>query len=283
MNARKMRAWVGVVSVLVGMLAGLMGAGQAQEKPMVVATTAILGDFVQKIAEDRVELVVLIPGGMCPAHYDVRPSDVAAVARASLVLHHGFEPWLEDLIRASGSKALVVKIGGAWGVPPTAIQQVTQVLEALKSVLPQDVHQTLQQNATAFQKQIEDLANTLLARAQEMRVQEVKVISQIFQEEFVRWLGFNVVGTYPPPERVSAQMFLQLVQLGREQKVALVVDNLQSGVGLGARLAFEIGAVNVILTNFPGAVPNTRDYLEVIKHNGEQMFAALETYRKGKQ
>jgi hypothetical protein len=70
------------------------------------------------------------------------------------------------------------------------------------------------------------------------------------------------------------------VQLGREQKVALVVDNLQSGVGVGARLAFEIGAISVVLTNFPGAVPNTRDYLEVIAHNGNQMFEALESYRR---
>lgn len=282
MNARQVQAvltWVSVV-VFVGVLAGLMGAGQSQEKPIVVATTAILGDFVQKIAEDQVELLVLIPSGMCPAHYDIRPSDVAAVAHASLVLHHGFEPWLESLIQASGSKALVAKTGDDWNVPPNAIQQVAQVREALEKVLPQEAP-TLQQNAAAFQRQIEELAGRLLARARELQVQETKVISQDFQAQFVNWLGFNVVGTFPAPERVSAQLFLQLVQLGQEQKVVLVVDNLQSGVGLGSRLAFEVGAVNVVLTNFPGAVPNTRDYLEMITHNGDQLFAALETYRGG--
>lgn len=274
--SRTVLAFMGIV--LIGLLLGLLGTGQAQEKPLVVATTAILGDFVQKIAGERVELVMLIPGGMCPAHYDIRPSDVAAVARAALVLYHGFEPWLENLIKSSGSKALVVKIGDDWNVPPNAIQQVGQVREALAKLLPNEVP-VLQQNATAFQKKIEELAGRLLARAQQMNVREAKVISQAFQERFMSWLGFNIVGTYPPPERVSAQLFLQLVQLGREQKVALVVDNLQSGVGLGARLAFEIGGVSIVLTNFPGAVPNTRDYLEVIAHNGDQLFAALESYR----
>jgi ABC-type Zn uptake system ZnuABC Zn-binding protein ZnuA len=265
--------------VLIGSGLGLLKVGHAQEKPVVVATTEILGDFVRKIAEDRVDLVVLIPGGMCPAHYDIRPSDVAAVARAALVLHHGFEPWMENLVKSSGSKALVVKTGDDWNVPPNAVQQVGIVQEALAKILPKE-SAVLQQNAVAFQRRIEELAGRLLARAQQLNVQEAKVISQAFQAKFVSWLGFNVVGTYPPPERVSAQLFLQLVQLGREQKVALVVDNLQSGVGLGARLAFEIGAVNVVLTNFPGAVPNTRDYLEVIAHNGAQMFDALESYRK---
>jgi len=265
--------------VLIGSGLGLLKVGHAQEKPVVVATTEILGDFVRKIAEDRVDLVVLIPGGMCPAHYDIRPSDVAAVARAALVLHHGFEPWMEDLVKSSESKALVVKTGDDWNVPPNAVQQVGIVQEALAKILPKE-SAVLQQNAVAFQRHIEELAGRLLARAQQLNVQEAKVISQAFQAKFVSWLGFNVVGTYPPPERVSAQLFLQLVQLGREQKVALVVDNLQSGVGLGARLAFEIGAVHVVLTNFPGAVPNTRDYLEVIAHNGAQMFDALESYRK---
>jgi ABC-type Zn uptake system ZnuABC Zn-binding protein ZnuA len=265
--------------VLIGSGLGLLKVGHAQEKPVVVATTEILGDFVRKIAEDRVDLVVLIPGGMCPAHYDIRPSDVAAVARAALVLHHGFEPWMENLVKSSGSKALVVKTGDDWNVPPNAVQQVGIVQEALAKILPKE-SAVLQQNAVAFQRRIEELAGRLLGRAQQLNVQEAKVISQAFQAKFVSWLGFNVVGTYPPPERVSAQLFLQLVQLGREQKVALVVDNLQSGVGLGARLAFEIGAVHVVLTNFPGAVPNTRDYLEVIAHNGAQMFDALESYRK---
>jgi ABC-type Zn uptake system ZnuABC Zn-binding protein ZnuA len=265
--------------VLIGSGLGLLKVGHAQEKPVVVATTEILGDFVRKIAEDRVDLVVLIPGGMCPAHYDIRPSDVAAVARAALVLHHGFEPWMENLVKSSGSKALVIKTGDDWNVPPNAVQQVGIVQEVLAKILPKE-SAVLQQNAVAFQRRIEELAGRLLARAQQLNVQEAKVISQAFQAKFVSWLGFNVVGTYPPPERVSAQLFLQLVQLGREQKVALVVDNLQSGVGLGARLAFEIGAVHVVLTNFPGAVPNTRDYLEVIAHNGAQMFDALESYRK---
>jgi ABC-type Zn uptake system ZnuABC Zn-binding protein ZnuA len=265
--------------VLIGSGLGLLKVGHAQEKPVVVATTEILGDFVRKIAEDRVDLVVLIPGGMCPAHYDIRPSDVAAVARAALVLHHGFEPWMENLVKSSGSKALVVKTGDDWNVPPNAVQQVGIVQEALAKILPKE-SAVLQQNAVAFQRRIEELAGRLLARAQQLNVQEAKVISQIFQAKFVSWLGFHVVGTYPPPERVSAQLFLQLVQLGREQKAALIVDNLQSGVGLGARLAFEIGAINVVLTNFPGAVPNTRDYLEVIAHNGAQMFDALESYRK---
>lgn len=265
--------------VLLGAGLGVLEIGHAQEKPTVVATTEILGDFVRKVAEDRVELIVLIPGGMCPAHYDIRPSDVAAVARAALVLHHGFEPWMENLVTSSGSKALVVKTGDDWNVPPNAIQQVGIVRDTLEKILPKDAS-AIQQNALAFQRRIEELAGKLLARAQQLNVHEAKVISQAFQAKFVSWLGFNVVGTYPPPERVSAQLFLQLVQLGREQKVALVVDNLQSGVGLGSRLAFEIGAINVVLTNFPGAVPNTRDYLEVIAHNGTQMFDALESYRR---
>lgn len=70
-----------------------------------------------------------------------------------------------------------------------------------------------------------------------------------------------------------------LIQTGREQGVALVVDNLQSGPDFGARLAYEVGAVHVVLTNFPGALPGTATHLEMLRYNADKLFEALRTYR----
>ncbi|RLG86070.1 MAG: hypothetical protein DRO18_04925, partial [Thermoprotei archaeon] len=81
----------------------------SNEKPTVVCTTTVLASIVEDLASDLVNVEVIASPTICPAHYDVRPSDVEKVRQASLILYHGFEPWIEDLVKASGSGAPMVK------------------------------------------------------------------------------------------------------------------------------------------------------------------------------
>lgn len=78
----------------------------------VVATYSILGDFVQNVAGDLVELTTLVgPGG--DAHtYEPTPGDSAALARAAILFENGleFESWIDDLFTASGSQATRVVV-----------------------------------------------------------------------------------------------------------------------------------------------------------------------------
>lgn len=73
----------------------------------VIATYSILGDLVQNVAGDRIDLTVLVgPGG--DAHtYEPTPRDSAALAEAAILFENGlmFESWIDDLFVASGSKA----------------------------------------------------------------------------------------------------------------------------------------------------------------------------------
>jgi hypothetical protein len=60
--------------------------------------------------------------------------------------------------------------------------------------------------------------------------------------------------------------------------VVAVVDNLQSGTDFGARVASETGVSHVIFTNFPGAIPGTDTYLEMISYNTDQLIKGIQTY-----
>lgn len=82
-------------------------ATDAPERLAVVATYSILGDLVNNVAGDAIDLTVLVgPGG--DAHtYQPTPLDSAALAQADLLVENGleFESWIEDLYTASGSQA----------------------------------------------------------------------------------------------------------------------------------------------------------------------------------
>ena len=278
MGVRNTISIILLVALGLGLLFG-PGLGQEQERPLVIATTAILADFAEAVGGDLIEVYTITPSGICPAHYDIKPSDVRAVAQASLVLYHGIEPWLDDLITASGNADVErVQLKGPWNIPPRAVEIVGKIAEALAEVDPTDA-EYFQSSSQSYQAEITALAEELQTEAGELGVSEAKAIVMQWQQGFVEWLGFEVVATYPPPEMLSLKEVNELIQTGREQGVALVVDNLQSGPDFGARLAYEIGAVHVVLTNFPGALPRTATYLEMLRYNAEQLFEALKTYR----
>lgn len=75
----------------------------AAEPAQVVATTSILCDLTQQIAQDTVSLTCLLDPGQDPHTYQPAPSDRQALEEANLVLYGGHQlaPGLERLIRAS--------------------------------------------------------------------------------------------------------------------------------------------------------------------------------------
>jgi len=72
-----------------------------------VATYSVLGDLVQQVAGDKVQLTVLVGADGDPHVYEPAPRDTVALAEATIVFENGlgFETWLDDLFAASGSQA----------------------------------------------------------------------------------------------------------------------------------------------------------------------------------
>lgn len=100
-----------ILSLLLLQIIGL-GSSYAQDEPLkVVATYSILGDVVQNVAGDAVELSVLV-GADGDAHtFEPTPQDGITLAEADLIFENGveFETWLDDLYTASGSSAIRVE------------------------------------------------------------------------------------------------------------------------------------------------------------------------------
>lgn len=82
----------------------------AQDKLNVIATFSILGDIVQNVGGDRVEVTTLVgPDG--DAHvFQPAPADAQAVAGADVIVANGlgFEGWMDRLVEASGTTAAII-------------------------------------------------------------------------------------------------------------------------------------------------------------------------------
>src|SRR5687767_14913469 len=58
-------------------------------KPVVVATTTMIGDLVRRIGGDRVEVKVIMGPGVDPHTYKPAPSDMAELKAATLIFYNG--------------------------------------------------------------------------------------------------------------------------------------------------------------------------------------------------
>jgi zinc/manganese transport system substrate-binding protein len=111
------RSWRSLGLALIPML--MLGLAPAQPtaaqdsgRLKVVATFSILGDVVQNVAGDNVDLTVIVgPDG--DAHtFEPKPDQIASLADANLIFENGigFETWLDDMYSASGSSATRVAV-----------------------------------------------------------------------------------------------------------------------------------------------------------------------------
>ncbi len=261
------------IAMLVGIGVLLLGAAAGAET--VVSTHAVLGEFARIVGGDAIEVVTIIPSGFCPSHYDLSPSDLRAVMGASVILYSGFEPWIETLADAAGSAALVIQLPGEWNTPETAAAKVETIRDVLSERIPTEA-EGFDANAAAYIDELRSLGGGLKERAEALGVSEIAVVSMAWQADFVAWLGFDVAVTYGLPEGLSLQDLVALAEAGRTAGARLVIDNLQSGVDFGAKLAREIGAVHVVLSNFPGAMPGTATFGDLLTRNAEALFSAIE-------
>ncbi len=78
----------------------------------VVATYSILGDMVQNVGGDLIDLAVLVGAGSDPHVYEPVPADNVTLSQATLIFENGleFETWLDRLYTASGSQATRVDV-----------------------------------------------------------------------------------------------------------------------------------------------------------------------------
>ena len=80
--------------------------------PQVVATTSVICDLTQQIAQGTIELTCLMDPGQDPHTYQAKPSDRQAIDEADLVLYDGYDfaPGLLGLVNASSNAAPKVAV-----------------------------------------------------------------------------------------------------------------------------------------------------------------------------
>ena len=252
---------------------------QEQKALKVVATTSLIGSIVERVGGERVDVVTIIPSGMCPGHFDIKPGDVKMLEKAQILLQHGFagESFLNDMLNLVDNPELLkmtMNVEGNWMVPDIHIQAVDKIAEVLCQADPGGSI-FFKSAASNYKDEIKGLGMQIQAEAERLTADRIRVACSKMQTQFVEWLGFDIVTTFERPENLNPQKFQRIIKKARAGEVKLIIDNLQSGGKGGLPIAYETGGAHIILTNFPLEYEGKVSYPKSLKENADKLFKGL--------
>ena len=261
-----------VLSLTVGTLFGGCST-EKSAKLKVVTSTSLISQIVERVGGDKVSVVNIIPPAQCPGHFDIKPGDVQELADAQLFIIHNWqgEKFSDDLIASANNANLTVvkvELAGNWMTPQVQRDATDKIAAALAQIDP-DNSAVYQQAATEYKAEVTAKESEVKAKLVSLNLSAVNVLCDEQQAGFVEWAGLNVISTYGRPETFTPQVIKDLVDKGREGKVTLIIDNMQTGGESGKSLAEDLGVEHIVLSNFPGGYENTETWEKALDKNIE--------------
>ena len=255
-----------------------------QESADVMAGSSLIGNIIQDVAGGELETRTIIPPGVCPGHYDIKPSDIETLANSRALFIHDYQQYFENIngaIEAADNPDLVVSVlnvTGNWMVPQVQAEAVAEITQALSEIDPDNVayyYDNAVERVQAVLTKGEEVEDTL----SDAGLGDVAVICAEMQAGFISWAGFDIVATFGRPEELSPAQIADLIDTAQEFGAALIIDNLQSGsTTLGESIGEDIEAIPVTISNFPGGLEDTETWEEAIDKNVDLLLDALDEW-----
>ncbi len=241
MLSNTLKLWAPILVLLLLFTAGCGGDSPTQaprqaEKIQVVTTSNIIGDWVQAVGRDRVEVLSLLPADADPHTYQPGARDIARIADADLVVSVGLSleaRWLDKLIdNAAHDTDAVIELGDVvdpidlaeifsdhaeegeseeeeeddhgeldphFWFDPLRVKQATNRIATQLSAVDPSGGTFYSENATEYAGELDDL-HTWIQEAVATLPEEKRLLvtsHDTFQYFAVRY-GFEVVGTIFP-------------------------------------------------------------------------------------
>jgi zinc/manganese transport system substrate-binding protein len=270
----------------------------SQDKIKVVASFSILSDLVKNVGGDRIEVATLVgPGGDVHV-YSPSPADTRTLAAARLIVLNGlgFEGFIDRLVQASGTKAVIAiasagvtprRTGEGGAVDPHAWQAVgnaeiyvRNIRDALIKVDPPG-REAYEADAAAYLDRLDRLDRDVREAIATIPPARRKVITT---HDAFGYFGAAYGIAFIAPvgasteSEASARDIARIIRQVRQDKVpALFLENV-SDPRLLQRISAETGARiggTLYADQLSGPDGPAPTYIDMIRHNVSEIVAAL--------
>ena len=274
----------------------------------VVATTTLVGDVVQQIGGDLIQLDVLLPVGADVHSFQPTPQDIAKVADADVVFANGagLETFLQPMLQNAGSQAPIVSVsdgvkllsapdlhtsgpaednsGGdphTWFDPNNVILWSQTIANELSKLDPAHT-QSYNANAQKYQAQLKDLDAWIRDQVSQLPEADRQLVTDHDSlTYFAEHYGFKLVGAvipgYSSVAEPSAQDLASLEDAIRKLGVKAVFVGQSSNPALSERVTQDTGTQLVTLYGESLSKPDgpAATYLDFMRYNVNAILKAL--------
>ena len=275
-------------------------------KIKVVATTSIIGDVVDNIADDLIDLTVLMPAGTDPHSFEPSPRQIAALSDADIVFVNGFD--LEETLMpvldsaATPDKIIAVSDGvdpilfagkdadageggqrsdpHVWMDPNNVIIWTQNIEDALSKADP-DHEDAYHRNAEAYREQLQELDEWIQAQITPLLPLKVVTDHKVFGY-FARRYGIEQVGAivpgYSAMAQPSAQEIAQLEDAIQQLGVKAILVGNTVNPSLAKRVAEDTGVqlIPIYTGSLSGPDGPASTYLDFMRYNVDAIVKAAQ-------
>lgn len=292
----RLRMGVSLACALVVMM-GIAGCGRGEMdrggRMLVTASIAPLADFAKQVGGKYVEVELLVPPGASPHTYQLEPSQMEMLSRASVLVLNGagLEYWAKKAVDAAANPRLVAMDTArgmklldsdpehpsgnphVWLDPVNAIRQVEAIRDAFKRADPEHASE-YRANAAAYIGRLRHLDQEIRAQVKMFRARSFVAFHPAWVYFAKRYsLTQAAVIERSPGREPSPGEIREVVDTVRRLKAKAVFAEPQFSPKAADVVAAESGAKVIFLD--PLGKPPDYDYIETMRSNLRQMSEGL--------
>jgi len=253
----------------------LAGCHRGDEAPADFAvTSSYLECAIDDVLGGQFRVLRLAEPGMCPGHFDVRPSQVRQIRSSRMLVRFDFQGSLDRQVGdAPGPTVVSVSVPGGMCEPASYLAVCQQVADACVAAGLVD-RPTADARLTAIEQRLDALALDVRRELMEAGLAEAPVIASGHQAAFCRWLGLNVVAALGGADVASVRQVDAALKLGRDANCRLVIANRPEGTALTEAIADRLNAGQAVFENFPAHGNQGPGFDQTVRENVRRLIAA---------
>jgi zinc transport system substrate-binding protein len=297
-----MKALIGTI-MLAMLIAACQNGSYADEKLTITTTVFPMHEIASRVAGDNANVILLLPEGADPHHFDPRPSDILAIQKSDIFIYIGeaLEPWAHDILESLDTNAIIIEAADyamlieghedeeesdhdddydphIWLDFNNNIIIAERIAEALSSIDPN--------NAAQYVRNAQEYGNSMSALDLRYRNE----LSSCDKDVFISG-GHNVFGylehkydihaipaipNLEPSTEPTPRAIAELIRVARENEVRYILTEVLVSQRMADAIAREVGAQVLLFNPGHSATAENKAFIDIMEDNLEVLKIALE-------
>ncbi|MBK7961313.1 MAG: zinc ABC transporter substrate-binding protein [Bdellovibrionales bacterium] len=285
-----------VLFLSLGFSAELVEAHTKPNSRVVLCSTSLFADLVSTICDSDCEALSLVPQGLDPHLFELRPNALRNLPTPILVVYNGggFEPWLDSLLSTKFKMIPQLKLLSqlqltlkpqadfsteidphAWLSPQNGARYYQSIAEKLGELFPE--------KKVLFKNRAQQIQLALSARAghwrkefSEFKSKKILTSHDAFQY-FAKDFGLEIVSAqgWSTNSEIKPKSLALLIGRIKAEKIRVLFLETSANSKIIEQIARSTGAVIGGTLNPDNLTPKVSSYLNLIDTNAEIIFTAL--------